>query len=491
MAATAGGVTITGLSDVFDRPSHALAATNLQAASLQTNLSNFVNLRFGMFNHFNMGTFTNEEWATPNLNPRTFAPTAVNCAQWAAAAVSAKMTFGILTTKHHDGFCLWPTAYNKYNVAYSSYPHDIVKMYTDAFRAAGLKVGLYFSIWDRTHPVQATDTRHGVTGKITPANITYVLNQITELLTNYGKIDIFVNDGYAWQMGQQAVPYQQIREHVKALQPDTIMIDHGGLSQPFLGDAIYFEEPLGITSPAGNTYAASQGQTISNGWFWHPATPTTDPMSLSSILSHLKGLEPKYTTFILNCPPNQHGVLDTNIVNRLSAVGPAWSPNPARAALPTQQFRTEHPVTPVTASATVFHQGEPATNAIDGLSDKNFETCWSTWGQFTFPQAITVDLGAVYTNISTLEYLQKQWNRTNTTDGDITSYTIFLSTNGSTFTKVASGTWAGNQTTKLAQWPATNARYLKLQANAGTGNYANVSELRIGGRLALPVPVSS
>ena len=257
MAASAA--TITSISGVFDLPSQAFAATSLQAASLQTNLSNFVDLRFGMFNHFNMGTFTNEEWATPNLNPRTFAPTTVKCAQWATAAASAKMKFGILTTKHHDGFCLWPSAYNTYNVAYSSYPHDIVKMYTDAFRAAGLKVGLYFSIWDRTHPVQATDTRHGVTGKIIPANITYVLNQITELLTNYGKIDIFVNDGYAWQMGQQAIPYQQVREHVKALQPDTIMIDHGGLSQPFLGDAIYFEEPLGITSPAGNTYAASQG----------------------------------------------------------------------------------------------------------------------------------------------------------------------------------------------------------------------------------------
>ena len=174
-------------------------------------------------------------------------------------------------------------------------------------------------------------------------------------------------------------------------------------------------------------------------------------------------------------------------MNRLGQVGASWSPNPSRAPLPRQQFRTEHPVTPVTATATVFHQGEPATNAIDGLSDKNFETCWSTWGQSKFPQAITVDLGAVYTNISTLEYLPKQWGRNNTSDGDITSYTIFVSTNGSTFTQVTAGTWTGNQKTKLAEWAATNARYVKLQANAGTGNYTNVSELRIGGRLSQPV----
>src|SRR5690349_10030107 len=97
------------------------------AADMQTNLSNLVNMRFGMFNHFNMGTFTNEEWASPNQDPTRFAPTAVNCDQWAAAAVAAQMKYGVLTTKHHDGFCLWPTAYNKYNVAYSSYKQDIVK----------------------------------------------------------------------------------------------------------------------------------------------------------------------------------------------------------------------------------------------------------------------------------------------------------------------------------------------------------------------------
>lgn len=81
------------------------------AADPQTNLNDMVDMRFGMFNHFNMGTFTDEEWAAPNQNPALFAPTAVDCAQWAAAAAASKMSYGVLTTKHHDGFCLWPTAY--------------------------------------------------------------------------------------------------------------------------------------------------------------------------------------------------------------------------------------------------------------------------------------------------------------------------------------------------------------------------------------------
>ncbi|MFJ9543747.1 alpha-L-fucosidase [Streptomyces sp. NPDC101225] len=471
-------------------PAFSGLVSEASAADAQTNLAALVEMRFGMFNHFNMGTFTNEEWATPDQDPALFAPTAVDCAQWAAAAAAAKMSYGVLTTKHHDGFCLWPTADNDYNVANSSYPHDIVAQYVDAFRAAGLRVGLYFSIWDRSYDVQAYDTRHGVAAdqEIVPGDLTYILNQITELLTNYGTIDMFVTDGYAWQMGQQAVSYQRIREHVKSLQPDIVMIDHGGLSVPFLGDAIYFEEPLGVTSPTGNTFASLQGQTISNGWFWHPSTPTTDPMSKASILSHLADLEPKYTSFILNCPPSRAGMLDTNIVNRLAEVGAAWSPDTTRAPLPTQMPRAEHPVTPVSAYATGFHTGEGPMNAIDGLSDKGFETCWSTWS-LTLPHSITIDLGGVWSNVSTLEYLPKQWSRTNSTDGDITAYTISTSTDGTSFAQVAAGTWTGDRVTKTVEWTARDVGFVRIAVSAGTGGYANIGGVRIGGRTAKPVLV--
>ncbi|MFF7048027.1 RICIN domain-containing protein [Streptomyces griseorubiginosus] len=466
------------------------------AADLQTNLEKLVNMRFGMFNHFNLGTFTNQEWAAPNQSPTLFAPTTVDCTQWADAAAAAKMSYGILTTKHHDGFALWPSAFGTQNVANSSYKHDVVRAYCDAFRAKGLKVGIYYSIWDRTYGVQAWESRHtGVglqtTDAIQPSDMTFILGQITELLTNYGTIDLFVTDGYGWQMGQQAVSYQRVRELVKSLQPDIVMLDHGGLSVPFLGDAIYFEEPLGISAPAGNTYAATQGQTISNGWFWHPSTPTESLMSKDAILSHLSDLEPKYTSFILNCPPNRNGRLDTNIVNRLAEVGAAWSPDTSRPPLPTQMLRAEHPVTPVSAYATGFHTGEGPLNAIDGLSDKGYETCWSTWGLSpALPHSITIDLGGVWSNVSTLEYLPKQWNRTNTTDGDITSYAISTSTDGTNFTQVATGTWAADRATKVAEWPARNVGFVRIQANAATGGYANMGGVHIGGRTAKPALMS-
>lgn len=454
-------------------------------------LAAIADLRYGMFNHFNLGTFTDEEWAAPNQNPAIFAPSAVNCGQWADAAKASGMKFGVLTTKHHDGFALWPTKFGSQNVANSGYKSDIVKAYTDAFRARGLRVGLYFSIWDRTYPVQAygghVDDKNQT---VDPSDSPYVLGQIRELLTNYGTIDMLITDGWAWQMGQQALQMQQVRNLVKSLQPNCIMVDHGGLSQPWLGDAIYFEEPLGVRSPAGNTYASLQGQTISNGWFWHPSTPSEALMSKADILGHLTDLEGKYTTFLLNCPPNRNGVLDTNIVNRLAEVGAAWQPNTARAALPTQPLKVEWPVTPAAAYATAYHAGEPAANAIDGRSDANWESCWSTYG-LALPQAITIDLGGVWSNVSTLQYLPKQFNRSGATDGDITSYSVSTSTDGVAWTQVASGTWPVDAKPKLAEWAARDVGFVRLQATAAAGGYVNVGGLIIGGRTTQPVRKST
>ena len=463
------------------------------AADPQTNLSRLVNLRFGMFNHFNLGTFTNEEWAAGGQSPSLFAPPSVNCAQWAAAAAAAKMSYGVLTTKHHDGFSLWPTAFGRQNVAYSGYRQDVVRQYVDAFRARGLRVGLYYSIWDRTHTIQAYGGHVGDPNQtIKPGDMTVVLGQVRELLSNYGTIDMFMTDGWSWQMGQQQISYQEVRNLVRSLQPDCMMVDIGGLSQPWLSDATFFEAPLGVRAPAGNTYAGVQGETISDGWFWHPSTPTANPRSRDAILADLRDLEPKCTSYLLNCPPNRDGRLDTNIVNRLAEVGAAWSPNNSRPPLPAQPLRVEWPVNAVTAYASSFNDGEFAFHAIDGRSDVRFETCWSTWGgNRTLPQTITIDLGGVWTNVSTLEYLPKQWNRDGSnTNGDITAARISTSTNGVDFTEVAVVNWAADQRPKIAEWPNRNVGFVRVHVTAAAGGYANMNGVHIGGRSARPQLVS-
>ena len=114
-----------------------------------TNQKNYVDLRFGMFIHYNMGTYHDQEWVTPGQDPLSFNPEHVNTDQWATAAKSAGIKYTVLTTKHHDGFALWPTKYGNYNVMNSSYKKDIVRQYVDSMRAQGILPGLYFSIWDR------------------------------------------------------------------------------------------------------------------------------------------------------------------------------------------------------------------------------------------------------------------------------------------------------------------------------------------------------
>ncbi|MXG89027.1 alpha-L-fucosidase [Nocardioides flavescens] len=462
-------------------------------------LARFAGLRFGMVNHFGIGTFTGEDSAAPGRPPTTFAPTQVDCAQWAAAAKAAGMTYGVLTVKLPDGFALWPSVWSTQNVANSGWTQDVVAAYVEAFRAQGLRVGFSFSMWDRTQPVEAYDGR-SVTdprASVTPDDVDFVLGQLDELLSGYGEIDLLVTEKWADRAGQRAISVQAVREKVRALQPNCLMIDRGALSVPWLGDAVYFEEPMGIRAPSGNTFAAVQGQTIASSWLWRTSTPTESLVSASTTVSRLKELEGRYTSLLLNCPPNRNGRLDTNVVNRLAEIGRSWKPNTARAALPTQPVKVEWPVVPVAAWATAARDGEGPGNAIDGRSDNGWETCWSTWtsgnpktGPFALPQSLVVDLGGTWSGISAVEYLPKQWGRQNGTDGDVTKAAISTSVDGVSWTKRADVSWAADRNAKLATWAPVTAAYVRLEVLAGSGNYANVGAVKVGGTSSAPVLLS-
>jgi alpha-L-fucosidase len=114
----------------------------------------FVDLRFGMFIHFNIPTFMDQDWADPDAPASLFAPKKLDCNQWAAAAKAAHMSYGCLTTKHHSGFCIWDTKTTDYNVMHSPLKRDVVREYVNAFRAKGLKTFLYYSILDTHHKIR-------------------------------------------------------------------------------------------------------------------------------------------------------------------------------------------------------------------------------------------------------------------------------------------------------------------------------------------------
>ncbi len=131
-------------------------------------------LEFYAFIHFNMNTFTNMEWGTGGESSSQFNPTELDCRQWAKTFKDAGMKGIIITAKHHDGFCLWPSKYTQHSVKNSPWRNgqgDLILELADACKEFGLKLGIYYSPWDRNHAHY---------GK--PEYITYMRNQLKELL---------------------------------------------------------------------------------------------------------------------------------------------------------------------------------------------------------------------------------------------------------------------------------------------------------------------
>jgi len=435
----------------------------------------YIDLRFGMFLHFGILTYTGR-WAQANLPIDQFNPTNLNPGQWADAAVGAKMKYGVLTTRHHDGFALWPSSvgnFNVRNITWRNGQGDVVREFVDAFRARNLAVGLYYSVWDNT---QGTGN-----GTVTRAQIDYVKTQLTELLSNYGPITILVFDGWSWKMGHKAMPYQEIRELVKSLQPNCLLLDHTHLMSPWDADVAAIEEPKGTFVPADNTFPATQGQKINstggNDWFWAPNIGGL--MTVDNIVNgHLKMLEPRWTNFLLNCPPNRDGLMDAAIVTRLAEVGAAWSPNASRPPLPAQGPQNEYPYTPASATAT----SGTAASAIDGVNDYGSYTIWQS--TTSLPQSITIDLGQSRPDVGYLGYVPRYVaNMGPSTDGAITQYAILTSTNNTTFTMAATGTWPVDGKMKSVAFGPVAARYVRLEARAVNGSGGAVAtEITVGAR---------
>ena len=285
----------------------------------------FIDLRFGMFIHFNIATYANQDWPDPELSPSVFNPTKLNCDQWAKAAKSANMSYGCITTKHHSGFCIWDTKTTNYNVMHSPLKRDVVKEFTDAFRKNGLKVFLYYSILDTHHHLRPNC--------ITPEHIKMVKAQLTELLTHYGPIQALIIDGWdaPWsRISYDDIPFEEIYHLVKSLQPNCLLMDLNGAKYP--QETLYYSDI--------KTYEMGAGQRIGNehnrlpsiaclplqqNWFWetsHPTTPVKDPVKLVNEM--LIPLNKENCNFILNVAPNRDGLMDENALAALKKIGELW-----------------------------------------------------------------------------------------------------------------------------------------------------------------------
>ena len=309
---------------------------------------------FYAFVHFSPNTYTNLEWGDGTEDPAIFNPTELDCEQWVKAIKSAGMKGLILTAKHHDGFCLWQTKYTKHSMKNSPYKNgkgDIVKECSDACKKHGIKFGFYLSPWDRNAECYGTDEYND-----------YYVNQLTELLTNYGEIfhvwfdnacgegpngkkqvydfdryiktirkhqpnATFFNDkgGMRWcgnEAGSAAhaqwcvVPYElcSIAEHKTEVEP----LMEGTLEEIRNSDTTLGSISNIMYSKALTFCPAETDMSIRPGWFYHE---NEEPHSLERLFNTYLRTVGGNTTFNLNIPPMPNGRFNEKDVKRLKELG--------------------------------------------------------------------------------------------------------------------------------------------------------------------------
>ena len=302
---------------------------------------------FYAFVHFSPNTYTGLEWGRGDEDERIFNPTELDCDQWVEAVKSAGMKGLILTAKHHDGFCLWPSRYTEHSVKNCPVKVDVVREAAEACRRGGIAFGFYLSPWDRNSALYGT-----------AAYNEYYQNQLTELLTEYGDIFCVWLDGACGEGPngrKQVYDFPGIIRLVRKYQPNAVIFQDGGPDVRWIGnesgrarrsewavvphelcklspqtqtgpgpwyvpgadqlDYVYnTQENLGVAeqiarSAGLNFCGAEVDMSIRPGWFYHPEEA---PHSVG----HNACLN-------LNIPPMPNGKFDDRDVQRLRELGSA------------------------------------------------------------------------------------------------------------------------------------------------------------------------
>jgi len=295
-------------------------------------------MEFYGFLHFNMNTFTDIEWGYGDSKPVLFNPTEFNAHQWAKIAKEAGMKGLIITAKHHDGFCLWPSQYTEYSVKNSSWKNgkgDVIKELAEACSANGLKLGIYLSPWDRNHADY---------GK--PEYITYFRDQLTELLTNYGNIfEVWFDganggDGYYGGANETRkvdkltyYDWENTYKLVKELQPNAVIFSDAGPDvrwvgnehgfayettwSPLLRDSVYggmpeYSKQYSKGQENGTHWVPAEADvSIRPGWYYH-RSQDNKVKSLEQLLDIYYNSVGQNSTLLLNLPVDDRGLVHEN-----------------------------------------------------------------------------------------------------------------------------------------------------------------------------------
>ena len=375
-------------------------------------------MEFYGFLHFTVNTFADKEWGYGDESEKVFNPTDFDAKQIVAAAKRAGMKGLILTAKHHDGFCLWPSQYTEHSVKNSPWKNgqgDVVREISSACRRQGLKFGIYLSPWDRNYKDYGR-----------PEYVTYYRNQLRELLTNYG--DIFTvwfdgangGDGFYGGArekrqidGRTYYDWANTWQLVRDLMPGAVMFGDGGPDFRWVGNENGIAgDPCWATlnaegrHPGGSIAYLNSGErpgthwlpaecdvSIRPGWFYHATqdAQVKTPRQLLDIYYQSVG---RGAGLNLNLPPDRRGRIHDNDLRSLTEfrriLDATFADNLAKRAK-------------LTASNT---RGGRKQFAPKNVLDRSRYTYWATDDNVTTPELVlTLSKPTTFNVVSLREYL--------------------------------------------------------------------------------------
>jgi alpha-L-fucosidase len=446
-------------------------------------------LQFYGFVHFNMNTFSDREWGFGDEKPEQFDPTALDAKQWARVAKEAGMKGLIITAKHHDGFVLWPSAYTEHSVKNSPWRDgkgDLIREFADACRAEGLKVGIYYSPWDRNHPDY---------GK--PEYITYMRNQLTELLTNYGEIfEVWfdgANGGTGWYGGANEerkvdkfsyYDWPTTLDLVRKLQPNAMLFSDAGPDVRWVGnehgfayettwsnlmrDSVYagmpeFSEKWATGQENGTHWVPAESDvSIRPGWYYHTYEDHKVRTLPDLMAIYYKSIG-QNSSLLINFPVDTRGLIHKNdeeaILKMAAKVKEDFAVNLARSA----DFE---------ASAD-RGDGYKASNLRDG----DYNTYWTT-PDGSVQAFVEIDFGK---EISFNRLLIQEFVNLGQR---VKAFSLERDVNGA-WEKIAEGTTIGYK--RILRFPDTQAEKIRVNFLDGKG-IPVISEIGVYSAPALLVP---
>jgi alpha-L-fucosidase len=307
--------------------------------------------RFGMFIHWGLYSLaSNHEWVMMSRTMtnaeyerkyfQRFDPDLYDPEKWAAAASRAGMKYFVITTKHHEGFCLWDSALTDYKAPKAPCGRDLLRPMVDAFRARNMRVGLYHSLLDWHHEQYIVDTanhplRRGTLEELNRGRdqmryADYLHGQVRELLTQYGKVDILwldfsfakkdAREDFTRGKGREAWRSEELYKLVRELQPQVILNDRLDLDSGWDVKTPEQFQPRSCLTVDGKKVVWEACQTLSpSGWCYSRADQ--EWRSTRQLIFTLIDCVSKAGNLLLNVGPTGRGALDERVLDRLGGIG--------------------------------------------------------------------------------------------------------------------------------------------------------------------------